>query len=230
MKAIFSAAVFCLIAIAANAGDATIAPDPTAPDSMAPADPAAADQAAPAGDSVAADPQDGTDVPAPQDNAAPESDGAAADQQPAATSGPGKGSDGVYRLGEVVVIGNPNVNAAGQTMTTVDQQAIEDKAARTLDEALQQQPGIDIRLRKEGVPRLDIRGLPPRHVPLFLNGVPINAASDGQFDPSLIPVENIAEIDVFRGTSAVLYGPGALGGAVDIVTKTWSEFARTGDG
>jgi len=213
MKVILCGAVFCLMAVAANAEDAAIAPE-----SAAPAD-SAADQAGPPGDSAAADPKDSADSPAPQDGAAPEANGGAADQPPAAPTGPAKGSDGVYRLGEVVVIGNPNINAAGQTMTTVDPQAIEDKAARTLDEALQQQPGIDIRLRKEGVPRLDIRGLPPRHVPLFLNGVPINAASDGQFDPSLIPVENIARVDVFRGTSSVLYGPGALGGVVDIVTK-----------
>ena len=215
MKIILSAAVFCLVAVAAYAEDATDAPDSTAPANLT-----AADQSAPPDDSVAADPQDGTDAPAPQDSAAPKSEDATAGQPPAADGGPAKTSEGVYRLGQVVVIGNPHIDAAGQTMTTVDQQEIDNKAARTLDEALQQQPGIDIRLRKEGVPRLDIRGLPPRHVPLFLNGVPINAASDGQFDPSLIPVENIAHIDVFRGSSSVLYGPGALGGVVDIVTKT----------
>jgi outer membrane cobalamin receptor len=130
---------------------------------------------------------------------------------------------GVYKLGEVVVLGDPNIDAPGQSVDRIDAQTIEDKNARTLDEALQQLPGVDIRLRKEGVPRLDIRGLPPRHVPLFLNGVPINAASDGQFDPSLIPSENIAQINVIRGTSSVLYGPGALGGVVDIITKKGSS-------
>ena len=43
---------------------------------------------------------------------------------------------------------------------------------------------------------------------------PVEAA-----DPRLIPTENIAYIQVTRGTSSVLYGPGALGGVIDIITK-----------
>lgn len=133
------------------------------------------------------------------------------------TGPPGK--TGVYNLGEVVVSGKRENVTAGQTVDGVDARDIENKAARSVDEALQQLPGTNIQLRNQGQPRLDIRGLPPRQVRLFLNGVPINSADDGQFDPSLIPSENIAEIKVIRGTSSVLYGPDALGGIVDIVTR-----------
>lgn len=126
---------------------------------------------------------------------------------------------GIYRLGAIVVPGNANVTSPGQSQSIVDQDTIRAMDARTLDEGLQQLPGVDVRLRKQGSPRVQIRGLPPREVPLFLNGIPINSASDGQFDPRLIPTENIALIQVTRGTSSVLYGPGALGGVIDIITK-----------
>lgn len=214
MRALLCTVFLCLLAIAAQADDDIAYP----PDPSSPAEQAASDAAVAAGDSPSSD-----QVPFESQSGGTETKdrGALAETQPPAAK-PGTSDAGVYRLGEVVVIGNPEVGAAGQTMSTVNEQNIEDRNARTLDEALQQLPGIDIRLRKEGVPRLDIRGLPPRHVPLFLNGVPINAASDGQFDPSLIPTENIAEVNVFRGTSSVLYGPGALGGVVDIVTKKGS--------
>lgn len=129
------------------------------------------------------------------------------------------GQTGIYDLGEVVVSGKRESITAGQTVDGVDARDIENKAARSVDEALQQLPGMNIQLRNQGQPRLDIRGLPPRQVRLFLNGIPINSADDGQFDPSLIPSENIAEIKVIRGTSSVLYGPDALGGIVDIITK-----------
>lgn len=128
-------------------------------------------------------------------------------------------SDGIYRLGAIVVPGNAQVTQPGQSLSTVTGDTIRAMDARTLDEGLQQLPGVDVRLRKQGSPRVQIRGLPPREVPLFLNGIPVNSAADNQFDPRLIPTENIALIQVTRGTSSVLYGPGALGGVIDIITK-----------
>lgn len=127
--------------------------------------------------------------------------------------------EGIYTLGEVVVSGKTEKIAAGQTVVEVTEQDIRNKSARTLDEALQLFPGIDVRIKKKGRARLNIRGLPPREVRLFLNGIPINSAANGQFDVSLIPVESIAKIKVIRGAASVLYGPGALGGVVDIITK-----------
>lgn len=135
-------------------------------------------------------------------------------------------ADGIYRLGAIVVIGDPAVTAPGQTLSVVNEDVIRAKDARTLDETLQQLPGVDVRLRKQGSPRVQIRGLPPREVPLFLNGVPINSAADNQFDPRLIPTENIALVQVTRGTSSVLYGPGALGGVIDIITKKGAREPR----
>ena len=54
---------------------------------------------------------------------------------------------------------------------------------------------------------------------LLLDGVPFNSAFDQQFDPTLIPVENIARIKVTKGPSSVLYGQGGLGGVINIITK-----------
>lgn len=128
-----------------------------------------------------------------------------------------------YTLGEVVVNGKREGQVPGQTIEQVDEGEIVAKHARSLDESLQQIPGLNIQLRNQGQPRLDIRGLPPRQVRLFLNGIPINSADDGQFDPSLIPSENVAAVKVIRGASSVLYGPGALGGVVDVITKKGTQ-------
>lgn len=145
----------------------------------------------------------------------------AAASAPAQETGPsGDMRAGSYELGAVIVTGRPIDEVAGQTTLSVSAAQLDDKGSRTVDQALDTMPGITVRSGGDGVPRLYLRGLPPRHTVIFLNGVPLNSAVDGQFDPSLIPTENIARIDVIEGNSSVLYGPGTTGGVIDIVTRT----------
>jgi outer membrane cobalamin receptor len=126
----------------------------------------------------------------------------------------------VYDLGKVVVTKTAdNGVQASETIHTVTAKQIQEQNARTLDEALALLPGISIRTGGDGIPRIDIRGFRTRHVLLLLNGTPFNASYDGQFDPSLISVENIAEIKVITGGSSILYGPGGNGGVINIITK-----------
>lgn len=124
-----------------------------------------------------------------------------------------------YRLGELVVsVRRPVIEAVG-TLRRVTDDDIEAYGARTLDEALELLPGLDVRAGGEGVPRINVRGFRPRHVLLLLDGIPFNTAFDGQADPSLIPVENIAMIKMTAGTGSVLYGEGGLGGVINIITR-----------
>ena len=139
-------------------------------------------------------------------------------------------------LGEVVVSGPGGDGVqASQTLYTVTEQEIRTKGARTLDQAISLLPGVNVRIGGDGVPRIDIRGFRTRHVILLLDGVPMNSAFDQQFDPTIIPTENIAEIKLTEGASSVLYGQGGLGGVINIVTKKGTNgvqgmvAAETGD-
>ena len=132
-------------------------------------------------------------------------------------------TEGVYTLGEVVVSARQDVVETAGTVREVTAQDIQDKDARTLDQALELLPGVVIRTGADGVPRIDIHGFRSRHVMLLLDGVPLNSTYDGQFDPAIIPTENIAKIKVSYGTSSVLYGQGALGGVINIITKKGKE-------
>lgn len=131
--------------------------------------------------------------------------------------------DGAYSLGEIVVAGKTEGVEATQSVSIVTADDIRTRGARTLDEALSLLPGVNIRRGAEGVPRIDIRGFRTRHVLLLLDGIPLNSAADEQFDPSIIPTENVAEIKLTRGTSSVLYGQGGLGGVINIITKRGRE-------
>ncbi len=128
------------------------------------------------------------------------------------------GSTKVYSLGEVVVSGN----AIGEKINTTCEVTAEElakKNVQSLDEALELLPGMDISTGSKGTPRVNIRGLRSRHTIILLNGIPLNSTWDQQFDPHLIPVENISKIKVFYGTHSVLYGQGGLAGVINIITK-----------
>jgi vitamin B12 transporter len=124
----------------------------------------------------------------------------------------------VFELGEVVVTAEKNAPAI-PTVRTVTSDDITLNGAKTLNEAISLVPGLYVRNGGEGTPRLDIRGFRTRQVRLFLNGIPMNDSYDSQFDPTTIPVENIAEIKMITGGSSVLYGPGGAGGIINIITK-----------
>ncbi|HEY9428980.1 MAG TPA: TonB-dependent receptor plug domain-containing protein, partial [Gemmatimonadaceae bacterium] len=124
-----------------------------------------------------------------------------------------------YELGEVVVSAEEPVSEASSTLRVVTADDIRAHDAHTLDDALELLPGLDVRTGSDGVPRINVRGFRPRHVLLLLDGVPLNSTYDGQFDPTLIPVEQIAYIKLTPGPSSVLYGANGIAGTINIVTR-----------
>ncbi|MBW2099840.1 MAG: TonB-dependent receptor [Deltaproteobacteria bacterium] len=129
----------------------------------------------------------------------------------------------IYTLGEVVVTGKRDGVESIATVREITAQDIRNKNARTLDQAIELLPGLDIRTGTDGVPRVNLRGFRSRHVLLLIDGIPFNSTFDGQFDPSIIPVENIAKIKISYGNHSVLYGQGGLGGVINLITKKGKE-------
>lgn len=122
-----------------------------------------------------------------------------------------------YSLGEVVVSATPDSEII-QTIEITGED-IEKRNADTLDKALELLPGVDVRRGTKGIPRINIRGFRSRHTLLLLNGIPMNSSYDHQFDPHIIPTENIAKIKISYGGHSVLYGQGGIGGVINIITK-----------
>ena len=143
----------------------------------------------------------------------------------------GKSVD-AYRLGETIVVygERPRLADGVATLDVVTAEEIARRGARTLEQAIALVPGVYVRNGGDGVPRIDIRGLRTRNVILLQDGVPLNSGYDGQFDPSSIPVGNIAAIKVTRGGSSVLYGPGGNAGIIEITTKSAGDALRAGVG
>lgn len=129
-------------------------------------------------------------------------------------------SQDIFALGEVTVTATTMTPIeAGETVHQITADEISKSGSRTLDEALVLLSDVNIKLGADGVPRVEVRGFKARDILVLLDGVPINSAFDGQFDPSTIPVDTIAKIKVTTGAKPVLYGQGGLGGVINIITK-----------
>lgn len=129
-----------------------------------------------------------------------------------------------YQLGQIVV--NPSETAGSDF--SLSQDDFERSGARSLDEALRFIPSLNVRTGGDGTPRIDIRGLRTRQIKLLINGIPFNSASDGQFDPTLIPTFAIEKITLQAGSSSVLYGDGGMGGVLNIQTRGGFDGVRMG--
>lgn len=109
-------------------------------------------------------------------------------------------------------------------MTVIDAQAIEASGAHTVAEALSFYPGLyvyDLSTPKSAV--VDIRGFgdaAASNVLVLVNGRKLNSVDLSGPDLFQIPVEAIERIEVLRGAGSVLYGDNAVGGVINIITKT----------
>ena len=65
-----------------------------------------------------------------------------------------------------------------------------------------------------------MRGANSMHTLVLVDGVRVNNAFNGRFDFVDLTVDNVERIEVVRGPQSTRYGSDALGGVINIVTKT----------
>jgi iron complex outermembrane recepter protein len=144
-----------------------------------------------------------------------------------AADGAQETTEGVTRLGDVVVTGTRSSQKvekipAHVTVITADQ--IRASGAQSVPDVLRSLGGVLVRdLNGNGNNQVvDIGGFgetADRHVAVVINGRRVNPIDQGGVRFSLIPVENIERIEVLHGSGSVLYGDNAMGGVINIITK-----------
>jgi len=95
-----------------------------------------------------------------------------------------------------------------------------DLPVHNLAEALSYMPGIDIQTSGPfGQPTaVSIRGAASRQVLVMVDGVPFNTQLSGQANLSIIPIEDIQQIEVIKGADSSAWGS-SLGGVINVITK-----------
>ena len=110
----------------------------------------------------------------------------------------------------------------GRSITVIDAADIESYNATSIDEILQLTAGVEVQSRGGfGVQsNILLRGSTFTQVLVLVDGMRINDPLTGHFN-SYIPVaqEEIAKIEVLRGAASAVFGPDAVGGVINIITK-----------
>ncbi len=108
-------------------------------------------------------------------------------------------------------------------VTVIDRKTIEERGYVSLVDALSAVPGL--RIVQSGGPgsqsSVFIRGTNSNHVLVLRDGIPINDPSDpgGAFNFGVDTLDDVERIEVVRGALSSLYGSGAIGGVINLITR-----------
>ena len=126
-------------------------------------------------------------------------------------------------LNAVVVTGTrtekslKNTPVLTQSISAVE---LENNDATDITQALEfVVPGLEFNSEAQGK-SISLQGLDPQYLLFLVDGERIAGETSGDIDYSRINIANIERIEVVKGASSTLYGSNALGGVVNIITKT----------
>ena len=121
----------------------------------------------------------------------------------------------------------PDAGAAQRSVEFIGREAIDRLPARTVTDLLEMALGADVQRRSPAQADLAIRGSSLGQVLVLVNGVRVSDLQTGHFDLDLaVPLDAVARIEILRGPGATLYGPDAIGGVVNVVTRQGEPWTR----
>lgn len=133
-------------------------------------------------------------------------------------------------VGETIVVTPTRFPQAlsGQTASTtvITRQDIENSPQATLPDILAQQAGIgmrDLYGNNATDSTVDLRGFGAaagQNTLILLDGRRLNDIDLSAIDWSALPLSSIERIEIVRGGSSVLHGEGAVGGVINIITRS----------
>jgi len=99
--------------------------------------------------------------------------------------------------------------------------AIRDKGAANLYEALEGNPGVRVEQQCSACnfSVLRLQGLEGDHVQMLVDGRPVYSGLAGVYGLQQLPAANIERVEIVKGAGSALYGSSAIAGAVNVVTK-----------
>lgn len=127
-------------------------------------------------------------------------------------------------LGQIVVTSSRVEEKTSEITRNVDvitSKDIEKSQAKNLAEVLSRLANVNIK-NSGGLSALktvSMRGATASQVLILQDGRPLNSPRDGQIDLSTISLDSVKRIEILRGAGTSLYGSGAMGGTINIITQ-----------
>ncbi len=125
----------------------------------------------------------------------------------------------VYPLGKITVRAERQKLRA-ERVDVITRKEIEQSPAGNLPELLETVEGVYIQQSGPGGnATIRIRGGTTEQVLVLVDGQKLNASSSGRADINSIPLDQVEAVEIYKGGASAEFGPDALAGAVNIITR-----------
>ena len=132
-----------------------------------------------------------------------------------------------YSLARVTVTAEADEVDETALTVAVTAEEIQARNAKNVAEALAGAPGLRVSTGRKNEPTVYVHGFDQSRVLVLIDGVPYYETNYGKLDLAQIPTDNIARIEITKGVASVLSGANALGGTINIISKTASTAPHT---
>lgn len=125
-----------------------------------------------------------------------------------------------FELGKIEVLADSYLEDKKFNSSVIFDEEIQNNEKKTIVEALDMVSGVSIYnsgARNEQM--ITVRGFDVKHVPLYIDGIPIAVAYDGYVDFSRFTTFDLSQIELSKGLTSSLLGANTFAGAVNLVTK-----------
>lgn len=124
-------------------------------------------------------------------------------------------------------------SSTGKVMTVISRQEIEKSAGKDLAQLLNEQTGFSINGANSNPGKdksLFLLGASANYTLILLDGIPLNnPASTGAYDLRLLSLTQVERIEILKGSQSTLYGPNAIAGVINIITRKAVSNKTEGD-
>ncbi|MET0364166.1 MAG: TonB-dependent receptor [Sphingobium sp.] len=138
-----------------------------------------------------------------------------------AQTAPANSKDDSFTLGQITVVGPRSDDDLSIGNAALSAEAMYSFNRQTLDDAVNLIPGVTA--SNSGGSRNErlifVRGFDRFQVPLSIDGIRVYLPADNRLDFGRFLTADVAEVQVAKGYASVLDGPGAMGGAINLVTR-----------
>lgn len=129
-------------------------------------------------------------------------------------------------LREIVITGEyvpTNAMNSIRKTTIINAKKIEQMGSRSVGDALRQELNMNISTDNVMGRSVSMQGFSGQNVKILIDGVPLVGRLNGNIDLDQIPTNSVERIEIIKGPLSVQYGTDAMGGTINIITKTSSN-------
>ena len=110
-------------------------------------------------------------------------------------------------------------NDLPQAINIIESRVFQNKGYLDAADMLKTDHSIQVSESHTGKRQVSLRGGNPDETMILYNNIRMNRVYDSRFDLSLIDIDEMARLEVIKGSNSILYGTGALAGVINIIPK-----------